>query len=292
MRLDDVSNEARIEDRRGGGRSGGLPGGKGAKIGVPGLIVAVVGFLLLQAGGGGGDGGSALDQVLGQLSSGQGQVSGEVPASANTSLDAQETFAGQVTTLLNEYWQPTFAASGENFREPTVVVFDSPTQTGGCGTGSPEAGPFYCPADDKIYIDFTFYERLEQQLGFDGDFAMAYVLAHEYGHHIQNLLGIDDQVREQSNGVPRAEANALSVQVELQADCFAGVWAKEAFDQNRLESGDFDEALDAAAAVGDDSIQGAGADRESFTHGSSAERQRWFRTGYDSADPSTCDTFA
>ncbi len=294
MRLDDVSGDARIEDRRGGGRGGGLgglPGGKGAKVGIPGLIIVVVGFLLSQAGGGGGGGGGGLDQILGQLSGGQGGVSGEVPASANTSLDAQETFAEKVTTLLNQYWEPTFEASGETFREPSVVVFDSPTRTGGCGTGTPTAGPFYCPGDDKIYIDFTFYERLEQQLGFDGDFALAYVLAHEYGHHVQNLLGINEQVREESSGASESQANALSVKLELQADCFAGVWAKEAYEQDRLESGDFEEAIDAASAVGDDAIQGSNANRESFTHGSSAERQQWFRTGFDSADPSRCNTF-
>lgn len=288
MKLDDVSGDARIEDRR--GRSG-LPGGKGAKVGVPGLILLVIGFLATQVLGGGGGGAGGVEEILGQLSAGQGQVSGEVPVSENTTLDAQEQFAGRVTTLLNEYWEPTFASSDQAFREPTVVVFDGPTETGGCGTGTPEAGPFYCPADDRIYIDFTFYERLEQQLGFEGDFAMAYVLAHEYGHHVQNLLGINEEVREQSAGASTAEANALSVDLELQADCFAGAWARSAFEQDRLEAGDFDEAIDAAAAVGDDAIQGAGADRETFTHGSSAERQQWFRTGYDTADPSECDTF-
>src|SRR5690606_1470251 len=134
------------------------------------------------------------------------------------------------------------------------------------------------------------YKRLEQQLGFEGDFAMAYVLAHEYGHHVQNLLGIDDQVRAEQQSASQAESNALSVKVELQADCFAGLWAKQI--EGRLESGDFDEAIDAAEAVGDDAIQGSGARRETFTHGSSAERQQWFRTGFDSGDPSRCDTFA
>ncbi|MCU1496261.1 MAG: YpfJ protein zinc metalloprotease superfamily [Acidimicrobiales bacterium] len=291
MRLDDVTGDARIEDRRGGGALSGLPGGRGAKIGVPGLIIVVVGFFISQAGGGGGGGAGGIGDVLSQLSAGQGGVSGSVPPGANTTLDAQEQFAGKVITLLNQYWEPTVDQSGRAFREPSVAVFDAPTQTGGCGVGQPEAGPFYCPADDTIYIDFTFYERLEDQLGFDGDFALAYVLAHEYGHHVQNLLGIDEQVREESQGASEADANGLSVQVELQADCFAGVWAKTAYEQDRLESGDFDEAIDAAAAVGDDAIQGAGARRETFTHGSSAERQRWFRTGYDTEDPSRCDTF-
>ena len=271
-----------------------MPGGKATKLGIPGVILAVIIAVVSQAGGGGGGGsgaGDAVGQILGQLTGG-GAVTGEVPASANETYDAKETFAGQVKTLLNEYWEPVLQESGETFAEPGLVVFDGPTDTGGCGVGQPEAGPFYCPPSQKIFIDFTFYEKLEQQLGFDGDFAMAYVLAHEYGHHIQNLLGINEQVRQDSDGASDAEANALSVKLELQADCFAGLWAAAVFEQERLDAGDFDEAIDAAEAVGDDAIQGQGADRETFTHGSSAERKRWFQQGYESGDPAGCDTFA
>lgn len=265
--------------------------GKGVKLGVPGLIALVVAIALSQMGGGGGGGGGGLGEVLNQLTTGGSGASQEVPVSENASYDSQEEFADKVTTLLSDYWEPVFVDSGETFRAPFVAVFDSPTRTGGCGVGQPEAGPFYCPADDTIYIDFGFYERLEERLGFSGDFAMAYVLAHEYGHHVQNLLGIDEQVRAEQQGASATEANALSVKVELQADCFAGLWAKQAEVQGRLDATDFDEAIDAAEAVGDDAIQGAGADRDSFTHGSSAERKQWFRTGFDSGDPALCDTF-
>ena len=291
MKLDDVQASG-IEDRRGGASR--VPGGKATKLGVPGVIIAVIIAIVSQAGGGGGGGGTgdAVGQILGQLAQGSTSASASVPETQGASLQGQEKFAGQMQTLLDGYWKPLLADSEEAFKAPTVVVFDGPTQTGGCGTGQPEAGPFYCPGDEKIYLDLAFYEQLEQQLGFDGDFAMAYVIAHEYGHHVQNLLGINAQVREASDGASEADANALSVKLELQADCFAGMWAKSASDAGRLEAGDFDEAIDAAAAVGDDAIQGSGASRESFTHGSSAERQQWFKTGFDRADASQCDTFS
>lgn len=297
MELDDVDGEGfQIEDRRGqrgpGGGLGGLPLGRGGKIGIPALILVVVGLLLSQAGGGGG-GGSDLEDVLGQLS-GQGSSSGTAPANTDGSKDAQYQFVGDVGTLLEDYWRDSFESSGEPFSKAGLVVFDLPTDTDGCGVGQPQAGPFYCPPSKKIFIDFGFYQQLEEQLGFDGDFAMAYVLAHEYGHHVQNLLGIDEQVRSQQEGASEAEANALSVKVELQADCLAGVWARSAYDAGRLEQGDFDEAIDAAEAVGDDAIQSSTqgrVDQESFTHGSSADRKQWFETGFDSGDPSRCDTF-
>lgn len=275
MKLDDVS-AGDIELRRGGTAK------KGAVGGVGGIIVLVVAFLISQAGGGGGGGGgAALDQVLGQLQQGKGlSVDGET-VRGNT-LQGQEEFGAKMMTLLGDYWRGEAGAVGAQFAAPTLVVFDSPTSTGGCGVGQPEAGPFYCPGDKKIYIDFGFYQRLESQLGFQGDFAMAYVLAHEYGHHIQNLAGVMDN----------RGGNAQSVKIELQADCYAGAWASQAKAQGRLEAGDFDEAIGAANAVGDDAIQGSSANRDTFTHGSSAERERWFRQGFDSADPTTCDTGA
>lgn len=300
MKLDDVDGEGfQVEDRRGRGGAGGgmgglgtVLGGKGAKAGIPALILVVIVALISQAGGGGGGSGTGgIDDILGQLS-GAGAPSGSVPPEAPGSLDEQEEFVADVGTLLDEYWSGVFEASGERFEPTSAVVFDAPTDTGGCGIGQPQAGPFYCPPSKRIFIDFGFYEQLERQLGFGGDFAMAYVLAHEYGHHVQNLLGIDDQVREAQRGASQEEANALSVKLELQADCFAGIWARSAFEDQRLEDGDLDEAIDAAEAVGDDAIQGSNANQESFTHGSSAERKRWFRTGFDSGDPSTCDTFA
>ncbi|WP_421119008.1 neutral zinc metallopeptidase [Aquihabitans daechungensis] len=264
-------------------------GGKGAKVGIPALIVVVIGIFLSQAGGGGGSGSGGLDDILGQLS-GDGSTQQSAPANPDGTKDAQYQFVGDVGALLEDFWSDEFQASGESFEKAGLVIFDAPTDTGGCGVGQPQAGPFYCPPSQKMFIDFGFYQQLEDQLGFDGDFAMAYVLAHEYGHHIQNLLGINDQVRQAQDGASQAEGNALSVKMELQADCFAGVWAKDVYE--RLETGDLDEAIDAAQAVGDDAIQGSNANQESFTHGSSAQRKQWFTTGFESGDASACDTFA
>ena len=293
MKLDDVDgDDFAIEDRRGrGGGLGGITMGRGAKMGIPALIVAVIGILLSQAGGGDGGSGFDLDDALGGLTGDPG-VEQSAPSDVDDGRDAQEEFVGQVGSLLQDYWSEAFAASDEPFRQASLVVFDQPTDTGGCGVGQPEAGPFYCPASEKIFIDFGFYERLEDRLGFEGDFAMAYVLAHEYGHHIQTLLGVNDELRKAQANASQSEANALSVSFELQADCLAGVWAHSAYEDQRLESGDLDEALDAASAVGDDSISGGSTPRESFTHGSSAERKEWFTTGFESGDASRCDTFA
>lgn len=304
MKLDDVDGgDFQVEDRRGQGSSGGGlgglgsvlgGGGKGAKIGIPALIIVVIGIVLSQAGGGGGSGGSGsggIDDILGQLS-GDGSAQQTAPPNPDGSKDEMYTFVRQIGSLNQGFWSDTFEESGEPFEPASLVIFDAPTDTGGCGVGQPQAGPFYCPPSEKIFIDFGFYQQLEDQLGFDGDFAMAYVIGHEYGHHVQNLLGIDDQVRQQQEGASDAEANALSVKLELQADCFAGVWAKDVNRDGRLERGDLDEAIDAAQAVGDDAIQGRNANQESFTHGTSAQRKQWFTTGFESGDPSSCDTFA
>jgi len=246
---------------------------------------------------GGGGGGSGIDvtDVLDQVQAGSAQ-SGTAPGAPADGRDAQVRFVAQIRGLLGTYWVGVFKGSSTTFAPPGVVVFDGPTATG-CGVGQPEAGPFYCPADKKIYLDLAFYEQLEKELGFDGDFAEAYVIAHEYGHHIQNLLGINEQVQDASRGASEEEQNELSVKLELQADCFAGAWAKSAYQDRRqlLEDGDLDEALRAASAVGDDAIQRktqGRVDQESFTHGSSADRQRWFTTGFDSGDPETCNTFS
>jgi predicted metalloprotease len=274
MRLDDVE-ASDIEVRRGG--AGKVAAGGG---GVLALVIAL--FVAFSGGGGGGSGADQLGQVLTQMQGG-GTVTAEGDTVDGTTLDGQEQFTGQLMTLLTDYWQDAYPTmTGDELAAPTFVVFDGPTQTGGCGVGQPQAGPFYCPGDQKIYVDLEFYSQLEQQLGFQGDFAMAYVIAHEYGHHIQNLQGT----------LSGSRSNEDSVRVELQADCYAGAWASQAAEDGRLEAGDFDEAITAAEAVGDDAIQGAGADRDTFTHGSSAERERWFRQGFDSADPATCRTGA
>ena len=290
-----------MEDRRGQGGGGmfggggfsfpGMGGGGGggkAKLGIPMIILAVVAFFLTRGGGGGG---IDITDVMGQMTG--GASSNAVPAAEGGAKDEQYQYVRAVGTLLQDFWTESFAESGQDYRPATLVIFDAPTSTG-CGMGTPETGPFYCPADDRVYIDFGFYEQLEQQLGFDGDFAMAYVIAHEWGHHVQNVLGINDEVQRRAGGRQDAGADSLSVKLELQADCFAGVWAKSAFEDERLEAGDFNEAIEAAQAVGDDRIQERTQGRinpESFTHGSAEQREQWFRTGYDTADPGACDTF-
>jgi predicted metalloprotease len=184
---------------------------------------------------------------------------------------------------------------GRRYEEPTLVMFSGATRSA-CGTGQAAMGPFYCPADRKAYIDLSFYDDMRTRFRAPGDFAQAYVIAHEIGHHVQNLLGISTEVRRMQSAMNKADANQLSVKLELQADCLAGVWANRA-DRARgiLESGDIDEALNAASAIGDDRLQRQSRGTvvpESFTHGTSAQRQRWFRAGLSNGDPDSCDTFA
>ena len=195
--------------------------------------------------------------------------------------DAQQTW----TTLLPKY--------GARYHDAKLHLFRNATQTG-CGTGQTAMGPFYCPLDEKVYIDLAFYDELKTKFAAAGDFAQAYVIAHELGHHVQHILGTDAQVRQAMQRDPSSQ-NALSVKLELQADCFAGVWGKSAQERGALQPGDLEEGLTAAAAVGDDRIQSRTTGRvntENFTHGSSAQRSSWFRKGFDTGDPRACDTFA
>lgn len=211
---------------------------------------------------------------------------------------ANDPLADMVSVVIadtEDVWHEIFADMGRRYEEPTLVMFTGATRSA-CGTGQAAMGPFYCPADRKAYIDLSFYEDMRTRFSAPGDFAQAYVIAHEIGHHVQNLLGISNEVRRAQSGVSTAEANTLSVRLELQADCLAGVWAHRA-DKARgiLEAGDVDEALNAASAIGDDRLQRQSRGTvvpESFTHGTSAQRQRWFRAGLQSGDPGSCDTFA
>jgi predicted metalloprotease len=198
-----------------------------------------------------------------------------------------------VTFVINDA-QATWARllPGE-YQKTTLVLFRDSTPTA-CGMGQVASGPFYCPGDQKVYIDLGFYDELKQRFGASGDFAQAYVIAHELGHHIQRLRGIEGRVRQAQEARPSA-ANALSVRLELQADCYAGIWGHSTAERQILEAGDVDEALSAAASIGDDRIQrmsGRGVQPESFTHGSSAQRVEWFKRGFESGDLDTCDTFA
>ncbi|PRB79895.1 neutral zinc metallopeptidase [Pseudomonas sp. MYb185] len=220
------------------------------------------------------------------------------PHQAATFSAEEQQLAEFVSVVLadtEQTWQTIFAESGKQYQEPVLVLF-SQRVASACGSASAAVGPFYCPADRKVYLDLSFFRDLDRQLGAPGDFAQAYVVAHEVGHHIQTILGISQQVRNAGQGKSAAVVNALSVRQELQADCFAGVWGHAAHRySNMLEPGDLEEALQAAAAIGDDRLQrraGGEVVPDSFTHGTSAQRVEWFRRGFDSGDMEQCDTFS
>jgi len=288
---------AGIEDRRAQGGMGGFGmggmGGGGMGIPIPaglgggGAIIVVLIFLALQFfGGGGGSLGSSLDGIGGQPAVDPGS---SVDLSNNGDL---VEFIGYVQTDANDLWADTFQRSGQQYQDARLVLFTGGTQTG-CGSASSATGPFYCPADQKVYLDTDFFRELSNRFGAPGDFAQAYVIAHEIAHHVQHLTGIEGQVRQLQQQDPSRE-NELSVKLELQADCLAGVWAQSAYQQGDLEPGDIEEGLGAASAVGDDRIQagaGVGVNPETWTHGSAAQRSQWFTTGFKSGDPAACDTF-
>jgi uncharacterized protein len=284
-----------VEDRR-SGADGGMSAGGGNLLGAllgGRLRLGVVVVALL--------GGWALGinplTVLGLLDGGGvpgGQVR-QAPAQRPPADDRMATFVSTVLADTEDVWTEVFAKNGKTYEKPHLVLFRGATSTG-CGRGESAMGPFYCPADHKVYIDLGFYETLKNQLGAPGDFAQAYVIAHEVGHHVQNLLGISAKMEQMRSQVSEVKYNALSVRLELQADCLAGVWAHHAqATRQLLEAGDVEEAMNAAAKIGDDALQGAAGGRvvpESFTHGSSAQRQRWFHAGLDVGNLKNCDTFA
>ncbi|MCU0305501.1 MAG: zinc metallopeptidase [Thermoanaerobaculales bacterium] len=270
-----------VEDRR------GMRVGRGAAVGgVGGVGVLVIALLYLILGGDPAQLVETLPEVAGPSSS----VAVQPPP-------GQEELVELVSVVLadtEETWNGVFASIGREYVEPRLVLFTEAVQSA-CGMAGAATGPFYCPADQKLYIDLSFYEELQRRFRAPGDFAQAYVIAHEVGHHVQNLLGINQEVAAMQRRVDPVEANALSVRLELQADCLAGIWAFNA-DRFRdlIEEGDIEEALNAASAIGDDRIQRETTGRvvpDSFTHGSSEQRVRWFRTGYRSGDIAACDTF-
>lgn len=276
-----------MEDRRGhssGGGGGFRPpiGGKG------GLVILIV---VLVAGYYGVD----LTPLLnGSDPMSQTQTQQRSPTSISPKDDQYAKFTSVVLADTEDTWKPIFQKMERTYQEPKLVMYRGATRTG-CGTGQSVMGPFYCPADSTVYIDLSFYEEMKNKLGADGDFAQAYVIAHEVGHHVQHLLGIDTKVREQQQGASQVEANRLSVKMELQADCFAGVWGKAMEQQQVLEVGDLQEALNAAQAIGDDRLQQKSQGQvvpDSFTHGTSQQRYTWFKRGFDSGDPNSCNTFA
>ncbi len=273
-----------IEDRRGRGGAALPIGVGGGGIG----IVVLVAYLLISALGGGG-GGLSVDPNLPAFPA--------APSAEGTDLEPQEgdktaQFVAFVVDDVQDTWARLFAEAGRQYEPTKLVLFTQATQSG-CGAASSATGPFYCPADRKIYLDMGFFEELSRRFGAPGDFAQAYVIAHEFGHHVQTLFGIEGDVRAAQQENPD-DANELSVRMELQADCFAGVWGHSAFREDLLTSGDLEEGLAAAAAIGDDRIQESTqgrADPESFTHGTSEQRTTWFRKGFDAGDPNACETF-
>ena len=271
-----------IEDRRGQRSTGGtlLGGGIGTIV----LVLVAMYF-----------GVDPTFLIQGMQSTGGASTSGSQPTAEDLRDDPAADMIAVVMADTEDVWNSIFASQGQQYREPTLVLFSGATRSA-CGLGQAAMGPFYCPADQKAYIDLSFFNDMRTRFKAPGDFAQAYVIAHEVGHHVQNLLGISGKVREMQQGRSKADANQLSVRLELQADCLAGVWANRADKaRNILESGDVEEALNAASAIGDDRLQRQSQGRvvpESFTHGTSAQRQRWFRAGLASGDPDHCDTFS
>ena len=276
-----------VIDQR-GRRGGGLPIGRaGGGIGIVGVLIV----LAIQVLGGGGAA-FPVDQPFGEVTP-QGSGEAPIPASQDPDRDLRD-FSAYVFTDAQERWMAIFRQEDRRYERAKLVLFRDAVTTGGCGSASSAVGPFYCPADQRVYLDLSFYGDMERQLGASGDFAWAYVIAHEVGHHVQRQLGTSAEVdrarREDADG-----ANELSVRQELQADCYSGVWARGVFEAGQLEEGDIDEAFRAAEAVGDDRLQqqaGRSVNEESFTHGSSAQRRRWFDEGRSSGDPARCDTFS
>ena len=287
MRLDDQRESDNLEDRRGGGGGIGLPIGRGS-FGIGTIVIALIGGYVL---------GVNPLTLLGLVDQVQHSVPQQqsAPAHRPPADDEMARFVSKVLASTEDTWRDIFRASGKQYQDPKLVLFTGATPTA-CGTGQSAMGPFYCPGDHKVYIDLAFYRDLKTRFKAPGEFAQAYVIAHEVGHHVQNLLGISGKVEAQRRRVSETEGNALSVRLELQADCFAGVWGKHADSMRKiLQPGELEQALTAAAAIGDDRLQQQSRGRivpESFTHGSSEQRVRWFRAGFDSGDVNQCNTFA
>ncbi len=322
MRLDNERESQNIDDRRDGGKGGGFDGGgggggygggySGGRSSMPVLIggggigtVAIIVVALLL-----GVDPSFLFQASQQQQAPPAQhqqqqqqqqqtqrahPNGKFAPGHSGDEDAQRRFVSRVLATTEDAWTGLFQQAGRQYEQPRMVLFSGTTQ-GGCGMAQAATGPFYCPRDHQVYLDLSFFQEMERVLNAPGDFARAYVVAHEVGHHVQNLLGIIPRVDAQRRSLSEREANALSVRLELQADCFAGVWANVTERARHfLEQGDIEEGINAAAAVGDDRLQQQGRGRvvpESFTHGSSAQRVRWFRVGFETGDVKRCDTFS
>ena len=284
MRWKGGRRSSNIDDRRGRSPRGARRGG-GIKVGgIGGIILLLVAMYF------------GIDPAL---LTGAAQLGGPATQGPSQPRPAAENQLADFTSVVladtEDTWNALFSQAGSRYREPTLVLFTGRTPTA-CGTGQAAMGPFYCPGDEQVYIDLSFFDDLGRRFGAPGDFAQAYVIAHEVGHHVQHITGISGKMRQMQRGRSKAEQNALSVRLELQADCFAGVWAHHANrSRSILERGDVEEALGAASAIGDDRLQRQSRGTvvpESFTHGTSAQRQRWFRRGLEQGSFDGCDTFS
>lgn len=321
MRYDDQDRESKnVEDRRGQGGGFQLPGGRGIQIPIGGggmsiTTMLIVGAIMLLFGlnpldllrGAGPGSFPDVPQMPRQESSRPTQTSQRSPLDipglpggqrgaqpgSPVGNDEMKVFMGRVLADTEDVWGRVFQSFGKNYEAPKLVLFSRATPTA-CGTGQSAMGPFYCPLDRKIYVDLVFYEELKRRFQAPGDFAQAYVIAHEVGHHVQTVLGIADKVQELKSRYPR-DANQIQVRMELQADCLAGVWANLNHQlKNRLQPGDIEEGLNAASQIGDDMIQRKTQGQvvpDAFTHGSSAQRVRWFKKGFEAGQMQVCDTF-
>ena len=277
MRWREGRRSDNVEDRRG-------MGGKGLAVGGIGSIILVVLGLLF---------GFDPRKFLGGDSSSNPAPGTSTSRPVNAEEEELKDFSSSVLANTEDFWQRIFRQGGEQYRAPKLVLFTGRVQSP-CGTSTAAVGPFYCPGDQKVYIDLSFYRELKSRFRAPGDFAQAYVIAHEVGHHVQNLAGIMDKVNSMQRRAGERESNDLSVRLELQADCYAGVWAQSAQKKGDLEAGDIEEALNAATAIGDDSLQKRTQGYvvpDSFTHGTSAQRMRWFRRGLETGDIKQCDSF-
>ena len=280
MRWRGERESSNVEDRRGmsGGGRIAIGGGLGT------LVIIIIAVLL----------GADPRQILQQAPTDTAPSTSQAPRPGNTEEEELKKFVSVVLAKTEDVWQDIFRQNGKQYRDPTLVLFTGEVQSA-CGLGSAASGPFYCPGDQKVYIDLSFYEELRRRFRSPGDFAQAYVIAHEVGHHVQKLLGISDRVDSMQRRMSEVDANRLSVRLELQADFFAGVFARYVQKQGLLEEGDIEEALNAASAIGDDAIQRQTSGRvvpDSFTHGTSEQRLHWFRKGFDTGDIRQGDTFS
>ena len=291
MRWGDMRPSDNVEDRTGmSSGGGGFPLGGGMRLGGGAIVIIVIVSLLF---------GVNPLQILGMMEGGgpvapQQQSIPEGPRVPAATADPQKQFVARIVGDTEDVWTQLFKSMGTRYEPPTLVLFTRATVSS-CGNANAAAGPFYCPVDQKVYLDTAFFRELQSRFGAPGDFAQAYVIAHEIGHHVQNQLGTMQKFEQAAARTDPRQRNALSVRLELQADCYAGVWGSYAAKRNLLEPGDLEEGLRAASAVGDDAIQKRTQGHivpDAFTHGTAEQRAKWFRTGFASGDPRSCNTFA